>query len=93
MRYNKSWVSGLVEYQLNSVSIETQYSALELNIGIADLKYFQFPDTLSPDSVSNEFLKQLNATLATGRSYLTHEHQQYLIVKRKSDNPPEAKIN
>ena len=92
-QWSKPWVLGLVEYQLNSrVSTETQHSALELTFGTADLKYFHSPDTLSPDSVSNEFLKQLNATLATVRD-LTHKYQENLIAERKSDNPPEDKVN
>jgi len=92
MRWNKQWVLGLVEYQLNSISTENRHSALELTFGTADLKYFYLPDTLSPDSVSNEFLKQLNATLATVRD-LTHKHQENLIAERKSNNLPEDKIN
>jgi len=91
-KWSKPWVLGLVEYQLNSVSTETQHSALELSFGTADLKYFHLPDALSPDSVSNVFLRQLNATIATVRD-ITHKYQEDLIAGRKSDNPPEDKTN
>jgi hypothetical protein len=80
-------VLGLVEYQLNSrVSSETQHSAFELTFGTDDLKYFHLPDTLSPESISNEFLKTLNTTLATVRE-LTSQHQAELIAERQKTNP------
>ena len=92
-QWSKPWNIGLVEYALNSrVSSETAHSALELTFGTDDLKYFKLPETLSPESISNEFLKKLNEVLAAVRE-LTRKHQEELVAERTKENESPEKQN
>ena len=92
-QWSKPWNIGLVEYALNSrVSSETAHSALELTFGTEDLKYFNLPETLTPESISNEFLKKLNEVLAAVRE-LTQKHQEQLVAERQKENQNPEKQN
>ena len=62
------------------------------DFGTEDVKYFHLPNTLSSDSVTNEFLKALNNTLATVRQ-LTQKHQEELIAERQKSNPEPELLN
>ena len=92
-QWSKPWNIELVEYALNSrVSTETAHSALELTFGTEDLRYFQLSETLSPESISNEFLKKLNEVLSAVRE-LTHKHQEEIIAERSKENQSPEKQN
>ena len=47
---------------------------------------------MSPESISNEFLKNLNKVLAAVRE-LTRKHQEEIIAERQKDNPNPEKQN
>jgi hypothetical protein len=83
----------LIEYALNSrIHSESSHSAFELKFGTEDAKFFKLPDEVSPDSISNQWLKSLNENLRAIREINVH-FQKELIQDKLKDNPEPGKEN